>query len=128
VTEIMNRGGDILMIQGSTFVVEWPVFVEASLNEHSYKRDRQQKLCTTLEECTALAVSCALRVVTACSKFPVYMRTKGASSEIGSRTLIGELNATCGVAVGDVSAVHLGDNALRREFIIVGDPINEVLR
>jgi len=126
VTEIINRGGDILMIRGSTFVVEWPVFVEASLNEHSYKRDRQYNLCSSLEECTALAVSCAARIVTACSKFPVYMRTKGVSSEIGGRTLIGELNATCGVAVGDVSAAHLGDNVLRREFIIVGDPINEL--
>ena len=126
-TEVISRGGDILKFSGDAIYVEWPVTSENSSNTHNNnKPSRQKTVCTSLEECTALAAICAASIVTACSKFPVYAPTRARSGEVGVRTKVGELNVTCGIAVGDVSAVHVGDDFLRRKFIIVGDPVNEV--
>ncbi len=70
----------------------------------------------TLEQCTAVAALCAASIAECCRDFPIY--------ETG-RT-VGLLNLHCALGAGDVAAVHVGDNRLRREFLLVGDPIDQV--
>lgn len=36
------------------------------------------------------------------------------------------LNVRCGLGVGHMAGVHVGDNISRREFLILGDPIDQV--
>ena len=36
------------------------------------------------------------------------------------------LNVKCGIGVGRIKGVHVGDNATRREYLILGDPIDQV--
>ena len=38
------------------------------------------------------------------------------------------LNCKCGVAAGHIVGIHVGDDALRREYLIMGDPIDQVAR
>jgi hypothetical protein len=70
----------------------------------------------TLENCAAVAALCAASIAECCRDFPIY--------ETG-RT-VGLLNLHCALGVGDVAAVHVGDDRLKREFLLVGDPIDQV--
>ena len=73
-----------------------------------------------LEECVLTAAACGARIVDKCSDYPVY-------DGIGSSgTQVATLNVHCGLGFGEVVGVHVGDRESRMEYLILGDPIEQV--
>jgi class 3 adenylate cyclase len=101
IQNVMEHGGDVLKFAGDSIFVEWAVI------EHGLD---------TIEECTAVAALCAASIAECCQDFPIF----------GADKTAGFLNVHCSLGVGDVAAVHIGDDRLRREFLLLGDPIDQV--
>ena len=79
-----------------------------------------------LEQCAATAALCATSIVKLCSDYPVVVSSGGVTREVGMSNTVGTLNVHCGVGIGRVAAVHVGDDTNRRELLLVGDPIEQV--
>ena len=77
----------------------------------------------TMEECVTCAASCGAQIVSKCSDHPVYANT--VSGDLGSRQLA-TLNVHCGLGSGKMTGVHVGNDNGRREYIIMGEPIDQV--
>lgn len=73
-----------------------------------------------LEECVLTAAACGARIVDECSDYPVY-ESGGTSGK-----LVTSLNVHCGIGFGEVVGVHVGDKHSRMEYLILGDPIEQV--
>jgi class 3 adenylate cyclase len=101
IEKVFVHGGDVLKFAGDSIFVEWAVM------EHGL---------VTIEQCTALAALCAASVAQSCRDFPIF---------VGEKT-VGFLNLHCSLGVGDVAVVHFGDDRIRREFLLLGDPIDQV--
>jgi class 3 adenylate cyclase len=117
VKEVMRFGGDILKFAGDAIFVEWPM---------SVMRTGDKGTGRILAECVTIASLCGSSIVRACSDFPIYAPAKGDAGKAGVVSKIGTLNVHCGVGVGDVAGVHVGDDEYRREFLLVGEPIDQV--
>lgn len=117
---VISYGGDVLKFAGDSIFVEWAVgrSMFESSDRHMY----------TLEQCTMVAALCAASIAETCRDFPIYNAPEAGRSAVehavGAR--VGSLNLHCVLGVGDVAAVHVGDDRLRREFLVVGDPIDQV--
>jgi class 3 adenylate cyclase len=141
VSEVIQHGGDILKFAGDAFFAEWKVVdtpddktktttplseLNASLvsiNEMDWEDGDVPKLSS----CVLQAAKCAVSIV---EKFSDYHVTSIAGS-----TNEAMLNVHCGVGVGHIVGLHVGDYKedqeeegveLRREFLILGDPIDQV--
>jgi len=101
IEKVMVHGGDVLKFAGDSIFAEW------AINEHGL---------VTIEECTAVAALCAASIAECCRDFPIF----------GGEKTAGFLNVHCSLGVGDVAAVHIGDDRLRREFLLLGDPIDQI--
>lgn len=112
-----NHGGDILKFAGDAIFAEWPVGKGAT----SYT-----KTCQNLQEAVTIAAVCGARIASACGNVPIYAPVKGLNGDIGIKSMIGTLNVHCGLGAGKVAAVHVGNDTERREFLVLGDPIDQV--
>lgn len=69
------------------------------------------------------AAACASSMVKECADFPVLALGEGA---IGADNgPIATLNVHCGLGVGEMIGMHVGDSTHRREYLYVGDPIKQ---
>lgn len=143
VSEVIQHGGDILKFAGDAFFAEWRVVNEdgtsnddarnplenlnaslASVNEFMWDDGGVPKLST----CVLMAVQCACSIVAKFSDFHVTSASTNKSEAM--------LNVHCGVGVGKMVGLHVGDFKedqdeedaieLRREFLILGEPIEQV--
>lgn len=143
VTEVIQHGGDILKFAGDAFFAEWRVVSEdgtsndsarnplenlnaslASVNEFMWDDGDVPKIST----CVLMAAQCACSIVAKFSDFHVTSASTSKSEAM--------LNVHCGVGVGKMIGLHVGDFKdgedeedaieLRREFLILGEPIEQV--
>ena len=130
INQVGSYGGDILKFAGDAIFCEWRVSSRESFQ--------------TLEQCVLQAATCAADIVSLCSDYtpaPSRRMSKRRSSTLSSsfRSLITHasvtsdssrreiaLNVKCGLGVGHMAGVHVGDNMSRREFLMLGDPIDQV--
>ena len=76
----------------------------------------------TLEDCVHAAAMCGAMVVSKCADCPIFQKTVSG----GQGPLVATLNVHCGLGVGKMAGVHVGNEHSRREYLILGDPIDQV--
>uniref|UniRef100_A0A7S4W7A5 Guanylate cyclase domain-containing protein n=1 Tax=Ditylum brightwellii TaxID=49249 RepID=A0A7S4W7A5_9STRA len=101
ITQVEMFGGDVLKFAGDAFFAEW--------------RDEDND-DDDLEEAVCIAASCGWSITQKYSGYAV----PGLSSEVAL------LDVHCGIGVGELATLHVGDNTSRREFLFLGDPIDQV--
>jgi len=114
VNEIISHGGDVLKFAGDAIYAEWAA---SSLDDIDTNGNRRLPLLK-LEDCVFAAASCGAKIVAECSDFPIF----GTSGE----GQIASLNVHCGLGAGKVVGIHIGDEESRREFVILGHPLNQL--
>ncbi len=81
--------------------------------------------CLTLEDCVHQAAICGTAVIQKCANYPIY-DAKSVPGRRG-REIVASLNVHCGLGVGEMVGVHVGNEYnTRREYLVLGDPINQV--
>lgn len=108
VDEISNHGGDVLKFAGDAVFAEWRI------SNDSESEDKNR-----IYQCVHKAASCGAEVVAKCSDFPVF-------NDNGKQ--IATLNVHCGLAYGEMAAIHVGNDYNRREFIVLGQSIDQVTK
>ena len=81
-----------------------------------------------LENCIEAATKCAAKIVSRCSNFSVLANGSNGESKgiIASQaTQVDTLNVHCGIGAGHMVGVHVGDHNMRREYILLGQPIQQ---
>lgn len=140
VSEVILYGGDILKFAGDAFFAEWKISEDvsseesmgckgsalsqlnqslASINDFNFHDDAEDKLSA----CVLSAARCAASIV---AKFSDFKVLPGSSDTM--------LNVHCGVGVGPLVGLHVGDFKegeedaveLRREFLLLGSAIDQV--
>lgn len=107
----MEGKGDLLKFAGDAVFVEW-----------------KATATNNLESCVEQATSCAAKIITRCSDFSVFSNgSSGGSSCIASSLAVKveSLNVHCGIGAGHMVGVHVGDHKLRREYLLLGQPIQQ---
>jgi class 3 adenylate cyclase len=74
-----------------------------------------------LKRCVNVAATCGAMVVAKCSNYPVV----SFANQPFKGEQVATLNVHCGLGAGELAALHVG-NADRREFLIIGHPIEQV--
>jgi hypothetical protein len=127
VDEVEAFGGDILKFAGDAVFCEWQATTSNPVEPGdgvSLAGSSQGSIepwhGLGLEECVLTAAACGARIVDKCSDHPVY---EGGGT---SGTQVATLNVHCGVGFGEVVGVHVGDRETRMEYLILGDPIEQV--
>ena len=142
VSEVIQHGGDILKFAGDAFFAEWKVVetpdekpkastplseLNASLVSISDMDWDDNDDIPKLSSCVLQAAKCAVSIVEKFSDYHVTAVAGGGNDAM--------LNVHCGVGVGHIVGLHVGDYKedqeeegveLRREFLILGDPIDQV--
>lgn len=102
---IYQYSGDIQKFAGDALFAEWRV------------TDKRTK-----EQCMAEATTCATSLISECTDFPVL-------SLVSAQELIGStidcLNIHLGLGFGQMNGIHVGDNRHRREYLYIGDAIDQ---
>lgn len=107
VDKVTEFNGDVQKFAGDALFAEWRATPMVSL-----------------EACAKAAASCAASLTKDCSDFPVI--AFGASVfDDSSQSPITTLNVHCGLGIGQMAGVHIGDDVLRREYVYLGDPISQ---
>jgi class 3 adenylate cyclase len=75
-----------------------------------------------IQHCVLAAAQCAAALVKECADFPVYANVNGVSRQ---DVPIAHLNIHCGLAHGKMTGFHVGDDTSRREYLYVGEPIQQ---
>ena len=82
----------------------------------------------SLETCVENAVECAAKIITDCADFSVLVN----GGNVGSKCIVSRqsaevetLNVHCGIGAGQMIGVHVGDHELRREYLLLGQPIQQ---
>ena len=78
----------------------------------------------SLSECVASAATCGAKIVHKCSDYPVF--ANGDSGKQGIGDPISTLNVHCGLGAGIIVGVHVGSSINRREYLILGQPLDQV--
>lgn len=100
---IFAYGGDVQKYAGDAIFAEWRASATVSL-----------------EECVTAAAACAMAMVKDCANFPVMTLTGKFDSYSAT-----SLNVHCGLGVGRLAGFHVGDNTHRREYLYLGDPVEQ---
>lgn len=153
ISEVVRHGGDILKFAGDAFFAEW----RATDNEESNRQsnDALANLNSSLAQstrvrlgdalsntsrlasCVSAAAKCASEIVRKYSDFHVTSSRDVSISFGGENHSRNEamLNVHCGIGVGHLVGLHVGDDRegrdedaveLRREYLFLGDPIEQV--
>jgi class 3 adenylate cyclase len=153
VSEVIQHGGDILKFAGDAFFAEWRAVDEKGekkkkgsfrgpnalknlnmslISINDFARDDDDDV-PPLSTCVLNAAKCATAIV---KKFSDYHVTTAQSASSGQQNKSkAMLNVHCGIGVGHLVGLHVGDYKegqeeedveLRREFLILGDPIEQV--
>jgi len=119
VDEVISYGGDILKFAGDAIFIEWRVGEEYdALDIFGRKKIGYMKL----EDCVYVAAVCGAMVVKKCADHPVYSNT--ASGVQGEP--VAALNVHCGLGVGKMSGIHVGNDHSRRLYLVIGETIDQV--
>jgi len=116
VNEIVCTGGDVIKFAGDALFAEWEV-VAPIQNETGFSR--------SLPECVAIAATCGARIVASLSDFSVYGSISSGNG-YSSGSALAVLNIHCGLGAGTIIGIHVGDNECRREYLILGDAIDQI--
>lgn len=142
-SEVILYGGDILKFAGDAFFAEWRVLDDAENQSTCMKNplsDLNASLVSIgerafdnsdmppLANCVLLAAKCGASIV---KKFSDYRVTTASNGGTSSEAM---LNLHCGIGAGDLVGLHVGDYRadveesveLRREFLLLGEPIDQV--
>ena len=76
-----------------------------------------------LSKCCELAAACAASLVRNCSDFPVSTICGLMDTEADG--IPASLNVHCGLGIGEMAGLHIGDNENRREYLYLGNPIKQ---
>jgi class 3 adenylate cyclase len=106
VDKVVEHGGDIQKFAGDAFFAEW-----------------RESNTTSIPQCTMAAAACAAAMVKECADFPVL--ALGEASCGTDNSPVATLNVHCGLGVGEMIGIHVGDSAHRREYLYVGNPIKQ---
>jgi class 3 adenylate cyclase len=164
VSEVIHSGGDILKFAGDAIFAEWKVTEDEgecaadgidevggdgrTKRRRKKKKNRSQNALAELNAslasisdldfdgsipklslCVLSAARCGAAIVKKFSDYQVMSAAKGTSEAM--------LNVHCGIGVGNLVGLHVGDCKegpeegsveLRREFLFLGDPIDQVAR
>ena len=110
--EINSFGGDVLKFAGDAVFAEW----KTASNSLAARQNK------TLDVCVTLAAKCGAQIVSRCADFPIFAN----AVDRERNKPISTLNVHCGLGVGELTGVHVGNNVSNRELIIIGDPIDQV--
>ena len=154
VSEVIYHGGDILKFAGDAFFAEWRVIESSDESGHDTDTDRKKKNPLSdlnaslvsinemvwddndvppLSHCVMTACKCATSIVKKFSDYRVSTATNRNVPNADSYML----NVHCGVGVGHLVGLHVGDYKdgqeedaieLRREFLLLGEPIDQVAK
>jgi class 3 adenylate cyclase len=106
VQKVEGFGGDVQKFAGDALFAEWRV-------GESHE---------ALENCVAAATACATSMMQDCADFPVL-------SVVSSKEILSmgatSLNIHLGLGVGQMMGLHVGDSKYRREYLYIGDTINQ---
>jgi class 3 adenylate cyclase len=100
--------GDIQKFAGDALFAEWRV---SETRTKAY--------------CVDLAAHCAATLVKVCQDFPVMAFGGIVETAEGNGSPVTTLNIHCGLGVGSMAGIHIGDSLIRREYVYVGDPIRQ---
>lgn len=73
-----------------------------------------------LAQCAQVAIICGKEVVSQCSDYRVRDDNNNGAA------ILATLNVHCSLGVGELVGVHVGDHDVKREYIVLGDPIDQV--
>lgn len=111
----MRYGGDVLKFAGDAIFAEWRI-------QDKFQSRNDEFNATQLS--VHSAASCAASVVEKCSDFPVFVSSgSGRGGSDGQQ--VATLNVHCGLGFGTMAGLHVGNHS-RREFIFLGNPIDQV--
>jgi len=105
IQEVEGHGGDVLKFAGDAFLAEW-----------------REESDFDLEEGVLQASLCGATIVKQCSRYHVPQLSEIDADEADNALL----DVHCGIGVGQMACLHVGDHQSRREFIFIGDPIDQV--
>lgn len=88
----------------------------------SFKQAPTEKLVNKLADCVHTAALCGAAIVNKCADYPIF--AKSASGAQGSQ--VATLNCHCGLGAGEMAGAHVGHEYTRREYLILGEPIDQV--
>jgi hypothetical protein len=111
VNVVLDEKGDLLKFAGDAVFIEWKASEEISL-----------------EYCVESAANCAAAIIHRCADFSVLANGASVGSGClvsGQAAKVDTLNVHCGIGAGKMVGVHVGDHYLRREFILLGQPIEQ---
>lgn len=123
VNQVTAHGGDVLKFAGDGLFAEWQASEAIHDLADMMHSNRRQ---ITLAECVAAAAICGAKIVNECSDYPVFMNGQSGRMVSGAGEQVAALNVHCGLGAGTITGVHVGDNTKRREYLILGDPIDQV--
>ena len=112
VNVVLDHKGDLLKFAGDAVFIEWKATVDVNL-----------------ETCVESAVKCGAEIISRCADFSVL--ENGANLDSGclvttsAAAKVDTLNVHCGVGAGQMVGVHVGDHQLRREYLLLGQPIQQ---
>lgn len=107
----MEGKGDLLKFAGDAVFIEWKATPTISL-----------------ENCVESAAKCAANIATKCSDYSILANGhNGMSSCLVSSQAekVTSLNVHCGIGAGQMVGVHVGDHNRRREYLLLGQPIQQ---
>jgi hypothetical protein len=100
-----------LKFAGDAVFAEWRV----SKKKSNTSRDEKDEI----DQCVHTAATCGAAIVAKCSDYPIF----GTGDE---NTQIATLNVHCGLAFGKMAGLHVGNDYNRREYIVLGESIDQV--
>lgn len=116
IDEVTNKGGDVLKFAGDAIFAEWRVDVPDNDKNNANAKNNRDEI---IYQIVLTAATCGADIVAKCSEYPVF-------DDDGSQ--ISTLNVHCGLAYGKMAGVHVGNDHNRREFIVLGESIDQVTK
>lgn len=120
VNVVVTYGGDILKFAGDAMFVEWKATTSQMAGPQLLKTSSMP-----LEGCVNVAAICASEIVARCSDFLIFAHGVGTG---GQGAQVASLNVHCGLGAGEMVGIHVGDYEYKREFVMLGDPIDQASR
>ena len=99
--------------------VEWRMGEE--YDTHGFFRQKKTGYMK-IKDCVYAAAVCGAMVVKKCGDYPIYAKTASG----GQGEQVATLNVHCGLGVGKMGGVHVGNDYSRRLYLVLGDPIDQV--